>query len=368
MKRIGLLCFVVILVIVFCSCSGKTAQTNEEVQETNQSAYDERYIEAEELYFYDMIFEILQKQDTEKLNTPTYYRQTVKAFNKSDEPQSCLHSSGKSEVVLDQSVGYVFSHIACELNANPFSKFNTLKEKGLIVLRDAPSGVYEKKTQDGVIFDFSDGVLDSAGFYMEYNTPLFLGEKKDFSYTQAGCEEFVKTVGALERANLDACVYSSLPNNLQTKVYYSNKDDCYYSFIINLNGSQGYITALYMRSDDGKNITDVVAQLMEITFPYGGFSAGASISISGHTAYNNLGKIGFFMAIENALSGDCLFDEAVVLATGDHDKSFFIPSQYEGENYSVKFDGEYYKSNAEYFESSSYYDTFDKYTYSISLK
>ncbi len=364
-KSITSVCLLLVLTILFVSCSGiKEKETTTPDSPTKNSEKAE-YIDAEKLYFYESLYEILKENQEPvpmgSFNTHTEYMIPLYESN----PQIVMHKCGKCATYSDRSIGYPFADICTEMNANPFSNFNLLAEKGWVV----PS---ESKTENNVVFDFTDDIFDCFGLYMEYNNPRFSVNKK-FEYSEEGCRDYYITVAALEKSNVNTQTFIALPTSSAPEINYSTEDECFYSFIINYDSSNAYITALYFRSSDGEYITDVTAQVMCAEFPYGDFSAGSSLSLAGISASEELGKMAFFMALEQTLCGECLFDKDTVIKYDSHDKKYIMPAQYEGKNYTAKINAKQYTSAMEYphtaeTEPESIAETFDVYTYTVKLK
>lgn len=360
-KIIATVCLLLALTMIFVSCSGK----KETETVTSESTSKAEYLDVEKLYFYESLYELLKENQEPvpmgRFNTHTEYMIPLYESN----PQIVMHKCGKCATYSDRSIGYPFADICTEMNANPFSNFNMLVEKEWIV----PS---ESETEKNVVFDFTDSIFDCFGLYMEYNNPRFSVNKK-FEYSEEGCRDYYITVAALEKSNVNTQTFIALPSSSAPEINYSAADECFYSFIINYDSSNAYITALYFRSDDGEYITDVTAQVMCAEFPYGDFSAGSSLSSAGIAASEELGKMAFFMALEQTLSGECLFSEPTVIHCDSHDIKYIMPAEYEGKGYTAKINAKQYVSAKEYHsatedEPESFPEIFDIYTYSVKLK
>lgn len=369
MKRIiSIICILAMVLTLFSSCA---KNSNPEITENTNypDSYETEYLDVEKLYYYQDLYELLQNNQAEE-NLGRFnklYEYNIPLSSEISEPQYVIHTNGKCTTYSDQSLGFPFAVLSCKMNANPFSNFNLLKNKGWVVPYE-PEIYYENDEEktEGVIFDLTAGLVN--GFYAEYNAPMF-SVKKTYDYSEQGCKDLLRTVSALEKSNVNSHKFISLEEIYPLEINYSEKDKCYYSYFIEYNRSNAYITALYFRSSDGDFIDDIKAQLMCISFPYDDGSAGISISFSFSDASVALGKMAFFMALEQSLAGTCLFSEDTVGNGDDYNKKYIMPYEYETENYSAKISEEFYETNLDYIDGiSNLSDTFSVYTYSLKLK
>ncbi len=372
-KSIPIMLIFVLLSTILCSCA-----TNDKAPGgtdlNSEHNYREGYVVDKELYFYNTVYDALKENNTEKINKPNFYldRESTKLyFTEFGKPQEVAHYSYKLISYIDISLGYPFVKITSAMNANPFSNFNVLLDKKMIV----PTEFYDENksslpNSDDVVFDFTKSIYSDCGIYMEYNIPDFSVEKKEYPYSKDGCEEFIKSVGLLEKLNKNTIIFADLPNYNNLQAHYSAEDDCYYSYIIYCTGSYSYVTALYFRSSDGKKIDDVTTQLMTIQYPTGNATAGASLSLASNRASEDLGIMSFLMAIEKTLSGNLLFNESAEVSGTLLDKKYVMPHLYEGKNYKAEVQKNLYVSSAEYPVESemSGNDYFTTYTYKVKLK
>lgn len=360
--------------MLFSSCSANK-KGNEVVTDGKKDDsystddYVGRYLKIEKLYYYDSLLKLLQgNQESEDMGEfNVSYEKPVKLLSKSGESQRVFHKSGKCATYSDKSLGQPFAEISTKMNANPFSNLNLLVDKGWLVANEDRDIREENKKLNGIVFDFEDITKNTCNMYIEYNAPMF-SVNKQYAYSEQGCKDYLRTVAALEKSNSNTLTFVASPKIDVFNVKYSKKDECYFSFIINYDSSNAYITALYFRSDDSKYITDVTAQVMCIAYPYDDFSAGVSISLSSLSAQEELGKMSFFMALEQALTGECLISEDTVIKD-ESDKKYVIPYEYEGKNHTAKISEKYYVTDLEYpHKTTDVTDFFDVYTYSVKLK
>lgn len=375
-KIIAGICTLVILVVTLFSCntsnrntdlSDKQASvTTPTTTQTSTVTEKTKWLNTEELYYYQPLFELMGDNQSDNeigainvVNVIDHER--IKLYEYGDWAPYAISGSGSYGVYLDKSIAFPFAQISMGMNANPFSNFNLLVDNGWVTKVD--------NEENGVVFDLSSETLNYTALYDEYNLPMLSVKNTDYPYTLQGCKKLLRTVFALENTNIGNQTFLTVTREPDLEVCYSQEDECYYTFVINCSRDKLYITALYFRSMDGERITEVTAQLMCATFPHGNYSAGSGITLASMQYRETLGKMTFLMSLEQALTGDCLFSDELVLKSDDHNVVLVMPSEYEGENYSVKVNETHYETSMDYPNYSlDRSETFDVYTYSLKLK
>lgn len=367
-KFIVSICILLVLAVLFFRSSNKDSEIIAPCS-TTENTTETEYLDVKKLYFYESLYELLEgNQEPEDMGIfNTYSELNIELFDYGYP--SVKHAHSALTTFSYQSMGYPFAEICMKMNANPFSNFNLLVDKGWVL----PDEYIELKDKfDGVAFNISGYSPNDCGIYMEDDSESF-SLKKTFLYNKHGCEEFLKTVISLERSNLYTPTFVALPEPHELYdiyVNYSEKDDCYYSFFINNSRSEAYITAVYFRSSDKKHITDVTAQLLCISFPVGDGSAGTGTSMSLFNSRENIGKIGLFTALEQTLTGNNIFSIKNAVKYYDNQEYCVIPEKYEGENYTATLNAKKYRTGLEASPPvlDSPYDYFDIYTFTVKMK
>ncbi len=304
--------------------------------------------EAEELEIYKKLNKIFEENKGDELRRPdTQGDSSVYCHN-----GEYMHESGKATVDLEKSVGYSFAVLSSKLNANPFYNFKLISKA--VKLENIP--LYgDKENEYGMIFDST--ILEGFGGNMEFNESRFEVEEDEYIYDSEGCRMFLQDVISLMRTNNgnrnNLSVYGRTPS-----VHYSEKDKCYYSFIVKYDTSYAYINAIYFRSDKGRIIDNVTVQSMSISYNTSDYAAG----VSNYFAYNELTTdfeiVTMISAIEQVLAGTCYLEGKDYLPREHFGQSYFFPRSYKAGDYRASL-------VSECFCAVDIEDLFRVYTYSL---
>ncbi|MBR4881967.1 MAG: hypothetical protein IKU19_08525, partial [Clostridia bacterium] len=228
-KLFALICVLVMTATTLVSCTVKN-ESDPSNENTYTAVTDEEeetlYLESEKLYYYQQLYDLFETvQSVEEMDAfNVQYTGGYILNSKKGEPQTM--SGLKWTSFLDESLGFAFAEIADEMNANPFANFYRLVGNGWVEQRDP-----FEKDENGITFNLTNGLLYGKEFAL--NSPMFSVDEK-FVYTEQGCKDFLRTVAALESANLNTQTFIALPDNFccGLKVDYSEADDCYYCFVL----------------------------------------------------------------------------------------------------------------------------------------
>ncbi len=344
---VGLMALVIIF--TFSSCvSQPVLEPLEEPDESEPATANKETGEvlskSEFIEYYDEIYKAVKENEDPKIALADVYNSRApKEFTRGEV---MMNEYGQCQVMLEKSVGFPFIDVSAETKANPFSNFNLIADMGLLEKKEAArSNEVEFNYRGSAVYPYN---LELCSVSM----PL---EKKDYAYNTMGCNEFLKNVITLSRTNkgnLNLLAY-------YPTVHYSESDNCYYSFIIEYNNSDGYITALYMRSQDGKVIDDVTLQAMRISFHTTNFAAGATSGISFQDLRYDFEILTLTTAIEQLLSGECYYTVyGGALPENHFSQVYYIPKEYSLSNYKVELDKAIY-------QTQDCNESFDLYTYRL---
>lgn len=340
-----------VIMFAFSSCvpesEEKPSQTPSETEPATAEKTEEILSKSEFIEYYDCIYDaVMKNENPDIVRADVYNSDAPKEFKKGE---IMMNAYGQCQVMLSKSVGFPFIDISVQARANPFANFNLIVDMGLLEKKEAPRG-------NEIEFDYRGTAISPYNLELCcVNMPV---EQKVYAYNTTGCGEFLKNMIALSRTNKGNL--NILTNN--PAVHYSESDNCYYSFIIEYNNSDGYITALYMRSQDGKVIDDVTLQAMRIGFCTTNCAAGGGTGMAFRDLRYDFEILTLTTAIEQLLSGECYYTVyGGALPENHFSQVYYIPKEYTLKDCKVQFD----KAN---YEGPNYYESFDLYTYRLNVQ
>ncbi|MBP3448737.1 MAG: hypothetical protein J6K51_06940 [Clostridia bacterium] len=228
------------------------------------------------------------------------------------------HRSGKARVYTDQSIGYPFAYVSAQLNANPIAGFHALCRKG-----------YFEKEKSKPNLEFQFDMNEDYSNYMLYSKSIPVA-KASYAYSEVGCLQFLRAADALMRSNENLTLIFSAEINFYPElipVAYSQKDDCYYGFLHSYDTTDTTTVAVYFHSSDGKTITDVEVQILNIFYPTGDYAAGISMSNGLYRESKDFGIICMMTAIEQLMTGESYFHK-MNLPENHSGESYLVPGSY----------------------------------------
>ncbi len=359
----SVLAMLLAVLLLFTACAANNANGSGETETVTTTATKStvriQRIDTDKLQEYAAVKALLKDNQNSSLSKPETYKHIDSFWFDSDKPNTFLHIGGKALVPLNESIAYPFLEVCADMQANPFRNFNTLVQSKKVI----PTANALKQANGDVLFDF--GFVDFTAAYKLHSlasTP----EKTAYAYTKEGCEAFVQAVIALAKTNTVETP-ALLTEKQYPLVHFSQQDNCYYGYLLQYGTSYGYGLAIYFRSDDGKNITDVTLQTMRIAFPSTDYSAGVSIGMSARDADDCFEVVSLITAIEQLLAGDAYIDVPLQDNPDLFGGKYTFPSQYTVGVYTASLQCETYQSvmsNGEKY----YYDTFTNFAYSLRLQ
>ncbi len=347
MKKLAL-AFVLVTAMLLGACTSAPVSevVNNEADTEDYPKYEK--VDTESLALYKQVAQVLEGCENTALEKPLVEKDTVAYYPSEGK---AMYELGKAEVALDRSIGFPFVQIVSDKSINHFAGFNALADNGLV----KPDN--EALEDDGVAFDFVN--QDITIGTLDLNSPQFFQEKKSFAYSEQGCKELAERIVMLAKTaegnrNCLTC------EGYSPKMYFSESDDCYYSFVMQYNTSRAYVTAVYMTSEDGKTVTDVTIQYMFINYPVTDCEAGVSIGINRALLGSRFEMITLFTATEQALAGDCYFASRSDIPRNHYQASYVVPKEYKVGDYTANLTVDKYRTEND--------ELFELYTYSLSLE
>lgn len=177
-----------------------------------------------------------------------------------------LNFHGDTTGTALSSNGLALALYAAERKMNPVSAFWTLTREGLY-----------KKTED------TSGVLSAAAFAVPGQ------EAKEYAHTDAGSRQLVTDLlnlasGLEDGLFLESGLLGANGAVDQGQMDLARKEGCWYGYFISGGERSTHILCFYLRSDkEGKPITDVEFQLLNLRSAEGGDDALAALDRRGDT-------------------------------------------------------------------------------------
>lgn len=349
MKRIlSVAALLTACVLLFAAC-GNNNDTEAKDKAWETTEYSQ--IDAQTLPYYAHLQPLLEKNDDPQLEYPRTDAQLVARHAKQEN--WVMHRGEKGAVPLDQCVGFSFVSVCKSVRANPFANFNTLLGTGLL---KRETNEQAEMTEQGITFDFTH--LD-AKIALELNAATAATQKQSYPYTQEGCAAFMREVVLLAGTNTTNDYFLMVPQGYPP-MYYSEADNCYYSYVLRYDTSYAYIAAIYLRSDDRKTVTDVTSQTLFNAYPITDCAAGVSIGMEINRCNARFEVVSLLTSIEKVLTGTCYVQEYTNLPVDQYLQSYTVPTTYTLDGYTANVARNRYRV-----ETGPLVETFDTHTYSI---
>ncbi len=299
MKKI--LCFLLI-VLMLSGCAAQPLE-NAPSTETTGSPYTEGgEYKVADCRLYEELKTLLQPG--EGVAKPAVNGNTYADEYYHGEP---IHASGKAVSYPGESLGFPFLVLSGELAEDPFASMDTLIANG-----------YLEKVQDVKEMQLNE-VGGGWKMLMAEQSP----ERKVYPYNREGCSALVKDVAA-SVAQTDGGEKLLLRNDEPLLNVAETSDGGYFGSAVIYNTSYCYALSMYIRSADGKTVTDVMFRFLMITYPYGESAAGVSMNVAGTRDRFEFDAITMAWALESLLTGE----NHIVTEKDLTGKSVLLPESY----------------------------------------
>lgn len=252
------------------------------------------------------------------------------------ECQVFENHSGKLRSLYVIAPGAAVAHDCTQRAANPIAAFREL------VGTDLFSRVFKDKKPlelELINYDFASAVC---------STDVSVSVQP-YSYNRTGCELLMRDI-ILMASYLDGgSVYElwlqDTPDGSMPEIHYSEDDECYYGYFIYYNEIETYMLCVYIRSADGRNITDLEFQALDMTYYFAEPSAGISISLARYSVSNDSRIAAMIKSSEMLLTGKT---QLQMPDNEDMDRwTLRLPMSYTLGEWSVKVYTDYYSSAAD---------------------
>lgn len=271
----------------------------------------------------DMVEELLDESDLARTAVPV------------SECQVFESHSGKLSSLYVIAPGAAVAHDCAQRAANPIAAFREL------VGTDLFTRVFKDKKPvalDLINYDFASSVC---------STDVTV-HVQPYSYNRTGCELLMRDI-ILMASYLDGgSVYElwlqDTPDGSLPEIHYSEADECYYGYFIYYNEIEANMLCVYIRSGDGRNITDLEFQTLDLSYYFAEPSAGISISLAMDRVVNDSRIAAMIKASEMLLTGKT---QLQMPDNEDMDRwTLKLPMSYTLGEWSVKVYTDYYSSTA----------------------
>lgn len=262
-------------------------ETEERVQSETQPNVQSRPIEYENDYF----------QTVERLLDNSTLDETA-------VPVSLCNASGsgssKRHTLMEEAAGAALVQSCAQRAVNPVAAYRYLVRKG----------VFTRVTQDEVFLSLTliDGDFSSplCGRDVSVSVP-------SYTYSQYGCQMLMRDVILLAARLGEGSVYEgwlteSDEEMLVPEIHYSEADECYYGYFIYYDELCANVLCVYIRSGDGRNITDLEFQLLDLDYYIAELSAGISLVMDAVRVDEDTRIASLIMASELLLTGKTQLD------------------------------------------------------------
>lgn len=232
---------------------------------------------------------------------------------------------GKLQPMFLESAGGAFVQSCLDRAVNPVAAYRYLVNKGVFV----------RTTTD-------PKPLELCLVYETFASPLCTEtvtvSAQTYSYDLDGCQQLMRDVILLAGFLNEGTVYegwltesseSGLP-----EIHYAEDDECYYGYYIYYDELGANVMCVYIRSGDGRTITDLEFQMLNLDYYLAEPSAGFSISLGMRRVADDSRIAAMIVAAEELLTGRTGLDTPD--DTDVHEWETTLPMSYRLGKWSVK--------------------------------
>lgn len=286
-----------------------------------------------------------QVQSDPEKSEYAYFNTVDKLLNKSGLSRTAVPVSngsideeggGKRHPLCRESAGGAFVQSCLDRAVNPIAAYRYLVGKDVFIrLTEDPKPLELRLIDDSCM---SPLCTETVSF-----------SARTYSYHHSGCQQLMRDViqlaGFINEGTLyDGWLTESRDSGLP-EIHYSEDDGCYYGYYIYYDELGANVMCVYIRSGDGRNITDLEFQLLEMDYYIAEASAGLSIAMGMVRVADDSRIASIIVAAEKLLTGRTGVDTPDDLDV--YEWSTTLPMSYHLGDWSVKVNTIWYTSTVE---------------------